>query len=565
MSTSDVFGAHPELFGPFYALAFLVAYVTAFVVGYRRGWPPAAWLLVLAAAGVGAVVGTRLLPLGLDGLRTLLAEGALPDAPVRRFPGTVLGSLVAAEAARRLLGVRQSLLDPLAYSGAVGLAVARLGCLAAGCCFGTPTALPWGVTYASGSTVHGFHLAHGVAATGAAVPVHPVPLYDVVFAVVLLVALPRLSRALRAPGSLCGATVGAYAAYRFLQEFVRADGVDAVGGLTPMQGGMVVAVALAAFCVAVAERRARTRPAEPLCDREPPLRRLLVVFVGLVAARLALGEWLTATEAAVVLVRLVPAAAVVGAVALRSAAAPQVRWAVGALAAALPIVVGFQPTAPAEEPFRAWAVEGHAGFGRYEELEICTPELYDYRTGGVGVAHVWADPANGTTREAGVRVYAGDQELATARVPTDSYGGGDPEGTLVVHPYYQHEGPRAGIHVGLQAGQLPLWGPEGDGPALPALGVRLGPRALHFQGGFLDSPHAGVPAPAYHVGLGTGRLTARGQEVRWRGGVSPSGFYVSGGVAADGLLIEPWAAFGPAGDRSVHHLGLRLRYQFPAR
>ena len=229
MASSALFGAHPELFGPFYALAFLAAYLTAALIGYRRGWPPAAWLLVLAAIGVGGVVGTRLLPMGLDGLRALFADGALPEGTTRRIPGAIAGALLAAEVSRRVLGVRQSVLEPLAYSGLVALAVVRLGCLVAGCCFGTPTDLPWGVTYASGSFVHGYHIAHGIVAAGATAPhpVHPIPLYDILFAGVLLALLPRISRRLRAPGTLCWLVVGLYALHRFAQDFVRANEVSA--------------------------------------------------------------------------------------------------------------------------------------------------------------------------------------------------------------------------------------------------------------------------------------------------------------------------------------------------
>ncbi len=37
--------------------------------------------------------------------------------------------------------------DPVALGLSFGLALSRLGCLAAGCCFGKPTALPWGIFF----------------------------------------------------------------------------------------------------------------------------------------------------------------------------------------------------------------------------------------------------------------------------------------------------------------------------------------------------------------------------------------------------------------------------------
>jgi phosphatidylglycerol:prolipoprotein diacylglycerol transferase len=566
MDVTELFGAHPEWFGPLMVLAFGAAYVTAAVVGYRRGWPPAAWLLVLAAAGVGGVVGTRLLPLGLDGLRVLLAEGALPESGARRLPGTILGALAAAEVTRRLLGVRRSMLDPLAPAGLVGLAVARVGCLLAGCCFGTPTDLPWGVAYAPGSFVHGFHLAHGVVEAGAQgpAPVHTIPLYDMVFALAGLAFLPRLRRRLRAPGSLCGAVVGLYAVHRFVQDFVRAGEVEVWGGLTAVQVGMAVAAALAFGAVAWAERRERTPGrrggAAPV---EPAALRLVAVLAGVVAVRVGLGEWLTPAESAVLLVRLVPATAAVAFVVVQGAGAARLRWAAAGLAGLLPAVVGFQTEPPPAEPFDVWAVEAHGDLGRYEEFEICSPDLYEYTTAGVGVAKVSVDPAAERTREVGVRVYGGRQR-SVARTGRTSPRDDDGGAFGAVHPYVRVEGRNAGVTVGLQAGRLPVLGTETTSPVLPTLGARLGPRRGHLQVGFLDAPHFGAPASALHMGVGTGRLTEDGQELRVTGGISGSGFYVAGTIPAGPLFIEPMGAAAKSDQDWIYQGGVRVRVHLPA-
>ncbi|MDT7855341.1 prolipoprotein diacylglyceryl transferase [Rubrivirga sp. S365] len=566
MELTSLFGAHPEWFGPFTVLAFGAAYLTAVVVGYRRGWPPAAWLLVLAAAGIGGVVGTRLLPLGLDGLRALWLDGALPNAGVRRLPGTIVGALVAAEAARRLLGVRRSMLDPLASAGLVGIAVARVGCLLAGCCFGTPTDGPWGVTYAAGSFVHGFHLAHGVVEGGAAgpAPVHPIPLYDIAFALVVLALLPRLARRLRAPGSLCGAVVGLYAVHRFAQDFVRANEVTAWGGLTAVQVGMAAAAALALGAVLWAERRERGGAAESWggADRaEPAPLRLVAVLGVVVALRLALDGWLTSAEAAVLLIRIVPAAGAVAVALVRSPAAAPLRWAAAGVAGALPLVVGFQ-TEPAAEPFSLWAVEAHGDLGRYEEFDICDTDLYQYATAGAGVARIWVDPKAGRTREIGVRVYGGRQEVVVGDDGPPRPG--DEGGAFgAVHPYVRVEGRNAGASLGLQVGRVPALGPEAT-TVLPSAGLRLGPRRAHFLAGFMDVPHFGPPAPAVHIGAGTGRLTADGQELRLTGGVSGSGFYVAGTIPAGRLFLEPMGAVASSNGDWIYQGGVRLRLHLPA-
>ncbi len=571
MDLSSPFGAHPEWFGPLTVLAFGAAYVTAVVVGYRRGWPPAAWLVVLAAAGLGGVMGTRLLPLGLDGLRTLWETGAVPDAGVRRLPGTLVGALLLAEGARRALGIGRSMLDPMAVAGLVGIAVARVGCLLAGCCFGTPTDLPWGLTYAAGSFAHGFHVVHGVVEMGAAgpAPVHPIPFYDIAFALVVLALLPRIGRRLRAEGSLCGVVVGLYAAFRFLEDFVRANEVEAWAGLTAVQLAMVGLGVVAFGAVAVAERRARGERAVPEWV-EPSAVRLAGVLAAVLAVRVGLAPWLTTSEAAVLLVRIVPAVAAVTVVAVRRSSVPQLRWTAAAVAGAVPLVVGFQTSAPADSsrvPFDLWAVEAHGNLGRYEEFDICSTDLYEYASAGAGVAYVAVDPDQELTREVGVRVYAGRQDVVVEDGryvdPDDERGGS----FGAVHPYVQVEARNVGATLGLQIGRLPILGDDGPSPVLPAVGLRLGPRKNYLQIGYLDAPHFGAPAPVFRLGFGTGRLTEDGQDLRLTGGIAGTGFYLAGTIPVDGrAYIEPMVSALPIeGNRGLAYQGgVRVRVQLPA-
>jgi hypothetical protein len=68
----------------------------------------------------------------------------------------------------------------------LALAVARLGCLAAGCCLGTPSELPWAARGPGGETLH------------------PVALYDAAGGAALHAALRAAPRALRAGLALAG-------------------------------------------------------------------------------------------------------------------------------------------------------------------------------------------------------------------------------------------------------------------------------------------------------------------------------------------------------------------------
>ena len=564
----SVFGAHPEWFGSLYALAFLVAFVVAAVVGYRRGWPLAPWLLVLAAAGIGGVVGTRLLPLGLEGLRTLLDTGALPDATTKRIPGAIVGSLGLAILARWALGLRHSVLDPLATSGLAALAVARVGCLVAGCCFGTPTDLPWGVTYAPESFAHGFHLAHGIVPAGSALPhpVHAVPLYDIAFALVGLALLPALSRRLRVAGSLCWTTLGAYAVFRFAQDFVRANELT-VGGLTRIQWLAIGAAAAAFAYVALRERRARRQlVAAPAPVDAPSLGRMVLVFAGLVAAFLALQAWLTGPEPVILAVRLIPAGLVLAVQVWRHHAPARVRWSATTIAAGVPLVLGAQVAAPdsTAERFSFLTVEAHAVRGQFEEFDVCASDILEYRGAGVGLAHVTADPGRDFTREIGVRVYGVDQSYANADRQARAVAEGElARGAFAVAPYAQFEGRYVGGLLGVQVGQIPFLdaGEQEVQSIAPSTALRLGPRRFHVHTGTLDGAQFGAPAPALHLGLGTGWLTPAGQEGRVQAGVSGSGFYALAAVPLDRITIEPMVAYGTP---DVFHTGVRVRAQLGA-
>ena len=564
-----VFGAHPEWFGFLYALAFLVAFVVAAVVGYRRGWPLAPWLLVLAAAGIGGVVGTRLLPLGLAGLQTFLDTGALPDATTKRIPGAIAGSLALAIAARWALGMRHSVLDPLAYSGLAALAVARVGCLVAGCCFGTPTDGWWGVTYAGGSFAHGFHLAHGIVPAGAALPhaVHAVPLYDVAFALVGLALLPALSRRLRAAGSLCWTTVGAYAVFRFAQDFVR-EGELAVAGLTRIQWLALGATAASFAYVALRERHARRQPDEaPAPANAPGLGRMVLLFAGLVAAFLALQAWLTGPEPIILAVRLIPAGVAVAVAVWRQHAPARVRWSATTFAAGLPLVVGAQVAAPdsTAERFSFLAVEAHAVRGQFEEFDICATDILEYRGAGVGLAHVTADLDRAFTREIGVRVYGAEQSYADPDRQARAVARGElAQNAYVVAPYAQFEGEYVGGLLAANVGQVPFLDTgENEVPHfVPSASIRLGPRRFHLHTGALDGAQFGAPAPALRIGLGTGWLTPAGQEARVQAGLSGSGVYALAAVPLDRVTIEPMVATG--GAAGIFHTGVRIRAQLGA-
>jgi phosphatidylglycerol:prolipoprotein diacylglycerol transferase len=108
------------------------------------------------------------------------------------------------------------LTDVLAPGLALGQSVGRLGCFSAGCDYGKPTTLPWGVIFTSS-------FAHQVTNVPLGERLHPTQLYEslATFAIFgfLLWWFPRKQR----DGDIFLGYMGLYAVARFFLEFLRGD------------------------------------------------------------------------------------------------------------------------------------------------------------------------------------------------------------------------------------------------------------------------------------------------------------------------------------------------------
>jgi len=151
--------------------------------------------------------------------------------------GVALGVPAAAVMARRLGRPILDVLDAGAPGLMLGLACGRVGCLLGGCCFGAPTALPWGIRYPAG---------HPTCALYPGQAVHPAPVYEAVLCLAI-VAGALAAGTPRRRGAVLAGSLLAYAAGRVLLEFVRGDHDPALLGLTaPQLFSLAVAAAVLA-------------------------------------------------------------------------------------------------------------------------------------------------------------------------------------------------------------------------------------------------------------------------------------------------------------------------------
>jgi phosphatidylglycerol:prolipoprotein diacylglycerol transferase len=177
-------------------------------------------IALAGAAFVGGVFGAKL-PFAIGADLTSPSVWAMDG---KTIVTGLIGAYLAVEVVKRALDIRVKTGDTFALPLAVGLGVGRWGCFFNGCCYGTPTDLPWGVDFGDG------------------VPRHPTQAYESLFHLALAAVLIVFTVRGTIPDHRLQFYLIAYAAFRFATEFVRPEPVYALG-LTYYQ---LTAAALAA-------------------------------------------------------------------------------------------------------------------------------------------------------------------------------------------------------------------------------------------------------------------------------------------------------------------------------
>ena len=253
---------HPVLFrigpftlhtyGVFVAAAFFLSIGLAMREARRRGLDPDRMLDLAFWVTLSAIVGARLLFIVVE-YRYFL------EHPLRVFKiwegGLVFygGFLLATAAA--LVFTRRYGLDPLevgdvvAPALAAGQAVGRLGCLSAGCCYGKPTQVPWGITFTDPNSL--------VPLQRLGVPLHPTQLYSSLGNLVLFLVLWAVLRRRAFRGQVLCLYGILYPLFRSTVEFFRGDPRGSILGGTVSTSQAVSAAVLVVSAVAYLRLRRR--------------------------------------------------------------------------------------------------------------------------------------------------------------------------------------------------------------------------------------------------------------------------------------------------------------------
>jgi phosphatidylglycerol:prolipoprotein diacylglycerol transferase len=233
---------YPELFhigsfpintyGVFLALAFLFAILITVKLAGRDELPRekiydlSLWMLL------ASLIGSKVL--------MFWTEPEYREHPLQLFSldflrsgGVFYGGLIGAVLTGYFLMKRYKLpwwktADACAPGIAIGNFFGRQGCFSAGCCWGKPTNLPWGVKFTE--------VGHEITGVPTNSYLHPTQLYESFAMLIVFFFLLWLHRRKRFSGQVILLYLLLYAGIRFAIEFVRDDPRGDILGLTTLTG-----------------------------------------------------------------------------------------------------------------------------------------------------------------------------------------------------------------------------------------------------------------------------------------------------------------------------------------
>ena len=241
-------------YGVLITLAFLVA---LWMVGRlaRRGGLDADTVINLGIyTAIAGMLGAKLFMILLDFGYYWQNPGELFSLDTLRAGGIFYGGLVLA-LVTALFYMRRNKLpglvtaDVFAPAIALGHAIGRLGCFAAGCCWGVSSHLPWAVVFTNPE-------AHRMFGVPLDIPLQPTQLYESAAEAIIFLVLYRRIQRPHKPGAIIGLYLVLYPAARFLVEFVRAH-----DEFNPHFGPLVLEQWIALALMAVGVYLLRRRPA----------------------------------------------------------------------------------------------------------------------------------------------------------------------------------------------------------------------------------------------------------------------------------------------------------------
>jgi phosphatidylglycerol:prolipoprotein diacylglycerol transferase len=249
-------------YGLLLAAAYLLGLKLAMTRAQARGLDSARVLDLGIYIIISALIGAKLLLIVVDyrsflndprELWTLARSGGV------FYGGLILAVAVALWYIRKVGLPLWTTCDVFAPGIALGHVIGRFGCLFAGCCYGKPTTVPWGITFTNPEAARNVGTPLGVA-------LHPTQIYEAgaeFLILMLLLATEKKGRPYA--GRTFWLYMLLYAISRFVIEFYRGDVRGSVGIFSTSQ---FISIVLAPLAIGMLVYLAREKTPEPTSVRK---------------------------------------------------------------------------------------------------------------------------------------------------------------------------------------------------------------------------------------------------------------------------------------------------------
>lgn len=223
----------------FFYLGIYLAIAIIFYQGYKKGFSFAKWTLVVSFSVICALIGSKLIKFNYSDWKALTSLSEWSYDNGISFIGWMIGIMLGGIMSARLLRLPKGGLDAIAFAWPIGLIFVRVGCMLAGCCYGTETNLFLSIHY-----------------DGCSEKIHPTQFYEILVCISLIAFTYYFSRNkyLKKPDNLGLFTLLYYAFFRFFIEFIRAGGVEFMG-LTLTQWILFAAMVILSLYLYITEKR----------------------------------------------------------------------------------------------------------------------------------------------------------------------------------------------------------------------------------------------------------------------------------------------------------------------
>jgi prolipoprotein diacylglyceryltransferase len=574
MENSLIITAQVPWFDLFYSLAFLTVFGILLFEGYKRKIPMLKWIILIVAVRLMFITGTKIVTFSAQEWITLFTHFRLPAVSEKSLMGGILLGGFTLFAGFYLFGFRKNITDAFALAVPAGIAIQRLGCFFAGCCFGKPCSLPWAVQYPVNTLPHFHQFNDGLVSYPdfLSLPVHPVQLYETAGLLAVTAAVFIFRKKLKVPGNLALVSLAMVLAVRFAAEFFRDLHAHTIGGnmagmLNITQLFLIPVMLLLLLLVAKREKQNTViRTVERVNDFSIPEAFFVLLFLSLVFR--GLKNWFVFPEMVVLMITLFTAFFVLGIHILWQIARNRKTWLYFA-GFVLPIFLMAQtfPENTQDSVFVkkfktikfgavTGTLENSHNIGMGEGCDRVSQTEYfkqKYTVAAAALEFTMEQPVARTEFTYGAKLMLGshNETRISDNLEKNTFLFG-------VTPYATWESNWLGLGGGLHLGNLSFitenLRKEGSGrpesgsvytPAYPQLYIRVGPRKWFFaEYRLADHFPSALPGFRQQLAMGTGLGLDNGTNLRL-GFNTNDIYFVSGHFPIDNkIVLEPMVLWG---------------------